>query len=67
MPTHRPDLDQYVKLLLDAATGILWEDAARSSRSSRRALRRRHGGIAGPTPCQVLIVETELPEIGVTQ
>jgi Holliday junction resolvase RusA-like endonuclease len=25
-PTTRPDIDQYLKLLLDAGNGILWED-----------------------------------------
>lgn len=25
-PTTRPDLDQYLKLFLDAGNGILWED-----------------------------------------
>jgi Holliday junction resolvase RusA-like endonuclease len=27
-PAKRPDLDQYVKLLLDAASGLLWLDDA---------------------------------------
>jgi Holliday junction resolvase RusA-like endonuclease len=64
MPTHRPDLDQYVKLLLDAATGILWEDDGQIV--SVVAKKRFAGGMegsAGPTPCQVLIVETELPDL----
>lgn len=27
-PIARPDLDQYVKLMLDAGTGLLWDDDA---------------------------------------
>lgn len=27
-PAKRPDLDQYIKLLLDAANGVLWRDDA---------------------------------------
>lgn len=28
LPVKRPDLDQYVKLVLDAGTGVLWHDDA---------------------------------------
>lgn len=53
MPTKRPDLDQYVKLLLDAAAGILWVDD--SQIVEIHAVKAFAGAELVPTPRQVLI------------
>jgi Holliday junction resolvase RusA-like endonuclease len=53
MPTKRPDLDQYVKLLLDAGAGILWQDD--SQIVEIRAVKAFAGAELAPTPRQVLV------------
>ncbi len=53
LPTTRPDLDQYTKLLLDASQGILWTDDAQIVTITARKLfcDDQH-----PSPCQELVV-----------